>query len=112
MKKFSQEKLENVAENSLYTTFTNSMTIEYSFEIFNRFLKPGSILELGPAEGLMTNYLKDIDHNIFFVLVYRPPKFIFESAIISSDKDFSDLLNDWYLYNKYLLIVYLYSVCK
>lgn len=64
MKKFSQEKLENVAENSLYTTFTNSMTIEYSFEIFNRFLKPGSILELGPAEGLMTNYLKDIDPNL------------------------------------------------
>ena len=64
MKKFSQEKLENVAENSLYTTFTNSMTIEYSFEVFNRFLKPGSILELGPAEGLMTNYLKDIDPNL------------------------------------------------
>lgn len=53
------------------------------------------------------NYLKDIDHNIFFVLVYRSPKFIFESAIISSDKDFSDLLNDWYLYNKYLLDFYI-----
>lgn len=64
MKKFSQKKLENVAENSLYTTFTNSMTIEYSFEVFNRFLKPGSILELGPAEGLMTNYLEDIDPNL------------------------------------------------
>lgn len=64
MTKFSKEKLENVAETSLYTTFTNSMTIEYSFEVFSRYLKPGSILELGPAEGLMTNYLKDIDPNL------------------------------------------------
>lgn len=37
MTKFSQEKLENVAENSLYTTFTNKMTIEYSFEVFKDF---------------------------------------------------------------------------
>lgn len=64
MAKFSKEKLENVAEKSLYTTFTNSMTIEYSFEVFNRYLKPGSILELGPAEGLMTNYLKELDPNL------------------------------------------------
>ena len=31
--------------------------IEYCYQIFKRFLIPGSILELGPAEGLMTKYL-------------------------------------------------------
>ena len=52
-----KDRLESVAGNSLYTTFSNSMTIEYSYDIFKRFLVKGSILELGPAEGLMTKYL-------------------------------------------------------
>jgi 2-polyprenyl-3-methyl-5-hydroxy-6-metoxy-1,4-benzoquinol methylase len=55
--KFSQQKLEDIASNSLYTTFTNSATILYSYEIFRRFLRPGKVLELGPAEGLMTEQL-------------------------------------------------------
>src|SRR5690606_15156471 len=61
MHKFSSTKLEEVAKNSLYTTFTNSMTIEYSFEVFKRYIKKGKILELGPAEGLMTKHLSKID---------------------------------------------------
>lgn len=61
---FSKDKLEQVAENSLYTTFTNSATIQYSFNIFKRFIKLGKILELGPAEGLMTAHLKDLDANL------------------------------------------------
>ncbi len=61
---FSKEKLEQVAENSLYTTFTNSATIEYSFSVFKRFLQPGKILELGPAEGLMTAHLIKLDANL------------------------------------------------
>lgn len=64
MDKFSKEKLETIAHDSLYTTFTNSMTIEYSFEVFKRFIKPGDILELGPAEGLMTKHLVEIDPNL------------------------------------------------
>jgi len=81
MTKFSQEKLENVAENSLYTTFTNKMTIEYSFEVFKRFLKKGTILELGPAEGLMTNFLKDLDQNL---------------TVIEGSKIFANQLQDKY----------------
>jgi 2-polyprenyl-3-methyl-5-hydroxy-6-metoxy-1,4-benzoquinol methylase len=50
-------KLDEIANNSLYATFTNSMTIEYSYSIFNRYFKMGTYLELGPAEGLMTNNL-------------------------------------------------------
>lgn len=52
-----QDRLQSIAEKSLYTTFSNSMTIEYCYEIFLRFLKKGNILELGPAEGLMTQHL-------------------------------------------------------
>lgn len=37
------------------------MTIEYSFQVFKRFIKYGNILELGPAEGLMTKYLIKLD---------------------------------------------------
>ncbi len=67
MNDFSKEKLEEVANNSLYTTFTNSMTIEYSYEIFNRFFNLGSILELGPAEGLMTEHLIKIDKELHLI---------------------------------------------
>src|SRR5690242_14223808 len=52
-----KERLESIANTSLYTTMSNTMTIEYSFEVFKRFLKPGNILELGPAEGIMTEHL-------------------------------------------------------
>jgi 2-polyprenyl-3-methyl-5-hydroxy-6-metoxy-1,4-benzoquinol methylase len=62
-----KSKLERVAANSLYTTFTNKKTIEYSFEILKRFLKKGSVLELGPAEGLMTSYLINHDKNMYAI---------------------------------------------
>lgn len=59
-----KERLERIASNSLYTTFSNTMMIEYCYEVFSRYLVQGSILELGPAEGLMTtsliNHTKDI----------------------------------------------------
>jgi 2-polyprenyl-3-methyl-5-hydroxy-6-metoxy-1,4-benzoquinol methylase len=50
-------RLEKIAKNSLYTTLCNTATIEYSFEVFRRFIIPGNILEMGPAEGLMTEKL-------------------------------------------------------
>lgn len=52
-----RERLQIVAKNSLYTTFANSLTIEYCYEVYKRFLKDGNVLELGPAEGLMTECL-------------------------------------------------------
>lgn len=58
MDKFSRDKLEEVADHSLYATVTGRKTIEYSYEIFSRYIRPGSsILELGPAEGLMSEKL-------------------------------------------------------
>ncbi len=62
-----KERLQAVAEKSLYTTFANSMTIEYCYEIYSRFLKPGSVLELGPAEGLMTERLSKSYNDITLV---------------------------------------------
>jgi 2-polyprenyl-3-methyl-5-hydroxy-6-metoxy-1,4-benzoquinol methylase len=68
-----KQRLQSVAEKSLYTTFANTMTIEYCYEIYKRFLKEGNVLELGPAEGLMTeqltNKMEDItvvEGSVFF----------------------------------------------
>jgi 2-polyprenyl-3-methyl-5-hydroxy-6-metoxy-1,4-benzoquinol methylase len=51
------KRLDNVAENSLYLTMSNKMMIEYCHEVFRRHLIEGNVLEMGPAEGLMTNFL-------------------------------------------------------
>lgn len=64
MSTFSESKLNEVASQSLYTTFTNSNTILYSYKIFSRFLKKGKVLELGPAEGLMTPHLLTYDSEL------------------------------------------------
>lgn len=53
-------RLENVAKDKWYEKGVNFFTIKYSGEIFKRFLIPGSILELGPAEGVMTKEMISI----------------------------------------------------
>jgi 2-polyprenyl-3-methyl-5-hydroxy-6-metoxy-1,4-benzoquinol methylase len=49
--------LDEIALTSLYATPTGSTTILKTNEIFMRYAKKGSVLELGPAEGLMTERL-------------------------------------------------------
>jgi len=49
--------LERISEESLYSAGANSATIRYSFEIAQRYLVGDSILELGPAEGVMSELL-------------------------------------------------------
>jgi 2-polyprenyl-3-methyl-5-hydroxy-6-metoxy-1,4-benzoquinol methylase len=51
------DRLERIAENSLYAAGVNTDTVRYSFRIFERYLRGESILELGPAEGVMTELL-------------------------------------------------------
>lgn len=51
------ERLEDIARNSLYAAGLNAASIRYSFRIFERHLRGASILELGPAEGVMTELL-------------------------------------------------------
>ena len=48
------ERLSEIAAVSKYGFGANRATIAYSFKVFRRFIQQGSILELGPAEGHMT----------------------------------------------------------
>ena len=50
-------RLERIAGESLYAAGVNAETIRYSFRVFERHLRGQSILELGPAEGVMTELL-------------------------------------------------------
>ncbi len=47
--------LERISQNSLYAAGVNSDTIRYSFKIAQRYLTGETLLELGPAEGVMTD---------------------------------------------------------
>ena len=59
MKVLSDERarLEGIAAKSLYAAGVNADTVRYSFRIFERYLRGDSILEMGPAEGVMTALL-------------------------------------------------------
>ncbi len=50
-----KEHLERISQNSLYAAGVNSDTIRYSFKIAQRYLTGDTLLELGPAEGVMTD---------------------------------------------------------
>ncbi len=52
--------LENIAQNSLYSAGVNADMIVHSFKIFKRHIKGKSILEMGPAEGIMTERLHSL----------------------------------------------------
>ena len=62
-----QDNLENIAQNSLYAFGANKITIEYSFKIFSRYIQGENILEMGPAEGVMTQLLYALDKKLTLV---------------------------------------------
>lgn len=51
------DALESIAQNSLYAAGVNTDTIIHSFKIFRRFMRGRTLLEMGPAEGVMTGLL-------------------------------------------------------
>ena len=53
-------RLESIAAKSLYAHKVNSATIQASFSVFQRYLATGPTLELGPAEGVMTDLLVNV----------------------------------------------------
>ncbi|WP_243546897.1 class I SAM-dependent methyltransferase [Pseudodesulfovibrio tunisiensis] len=59
--------LDKIAADSIYAKGICSMTIPYSFKIFKRWLVGNKILELGPAEGLMTEQLVALGKSITVV---------------------------------------------
>ncbi|MCX2717899.1 class I SAM-dependent methyltransferase [Helicobacter sp. MIT 21-1697] len=66
MKK-EQQRLENIAQdynNPLQAKEVTNLEIFYGFEIFKRFYSGGDVLEMGPAEGVMTKYLVDYVENL------------------------------------------------
>lgn len=50
-------RLASIASESLYAAGVNTDTVRYSFRVFERYLRGDSILEMGPAEGVMTELL-------------------------------------------------------
>jgi 2-polyprenyl-3-methyl-5-hydroxy-6-metoxy-1,4-benzoquinol methylase len=60
-------RLQNIAQNSLYSVGLAPLTIRYCFDIFARHLTGDSILELGPAEGLMTESLVTVGKRLTVV---------------------------------------------
>ena len=51
------ERLKRIAADSRYAHGINVETIRYAFKVFERHLRGDSILEMGPAEGVMTEQL-------------------------------------------------------
>lgn len=50
-------RLDRIAAVSKYGFGANSYTVRYSGELFLKYMQKGSVLELGPAEGIMTDIL-------------------------------------------------------
>jgi 2-polyprenyl-3-methyl-5-hydroxy-6-metoxy-1,4-benzoquinol methylase len=58
------QRLDDVARRSVYDIGANAAGIRYCLKVVSRFLGEGSILELGPAEGLMTEGLAGLGRKL------------------------------------------------
>lgn len=67
-----KQRLESIAARSRYGEGMNSASIGHAFEVFTRFIEPGPILELGPAEGLMTDLLVTLGQPLTAVDAGKP----------------------------------------
>lgn len=62
-----REHLERISQDSLYAAGANSATIRYSFKIAKRHFVGETLLELGPAEGVMTDLLATVGKKMTLV---------------------------------------------
>ncbi|ACG76428.1 conserved hypothetical protein [Phenylobacterium zucineum HLK1] len=62
-----RRRLDEIAADSTYGAGANRATIAHSFEVFRRYIRPGPILEMGPAEGYMTGDLASLDEPLTVV---------------------------------------------
>ncbi|MEM9379884.1 MAG: class I SAM-dependent methyltransferase [Planctomycetota bacterium] len=53
----TRNDLDAIAKDTLYGAGVSASMVRYTFRVFSRFLREGATLELGPAEGLMTELL-------------------------------------------------------
>lgn len=65
--KDERNRLDDIAAHSTYGAGANRATIAYSFEVFRRFIRPGPVLEMGPAEGYMTRDLAGLGEPLTIV---------------------------------------------
>lgn len=49
--------LDNIADVSRYAMGANAYTIRHSGKLFLKYMQEGNVLEMGPAEGVMTDIL-------------------------------------------------------
>jgi 2-polyprenyl-3-methyl-5-hydroxy-6-metoxy-1,4-benzoquinol methylase len=61
------DRLERIAGESRYAAGVNTDTVRYCFQVFERHLRGDSILEMGPAEGVMTELLVRTGRSITIV---------------------------------------------
>jgi 2-polyprenyl-3-methyl-5-hydroxy-6-metoxy-1,4-benzoquinol methylase len=57
MNQQEKTRLENISRNSLYAAGVGTAMVEYTFRIVQRHLTGTTVLEVGPAEGVMTGHL-------------------------------------------------------
>lgn len=57
MSELEEKRLNEIASNSMYSFGVNEYMIKYSGQLFLRNMSEGSVLEMGPAEGVMTDIL-------------------------------------------------------
>lgn len=57
MNSTEMDKLNEISERSRYAEGVMTSAIGYCFQVLTRYLRPGTVLELGPAEGVMTEHL-------------------------------------------------------
>jgi len=57
MSKKELQRLQEIAQDSWYAKGVSAKMVEYSFKVFSRHIDGGSLLEMGPAEGVMTPLL-------------------------------------------------------
>lgn len=60
-------QLDAISQNSLYSCGVMSPAIKYCFTILRRYLRGNRVLELGPAEGVMTELLSHTDKELTVV---------------------------------------------
>jgi 2-polyprenyl-3-methyl-5-hydroxy-6-metoxy-1,4-benzoquinol methylase len=98
------EHLEKIAINSLYNDRIGQTEIKYAFSIIEKFIKEGSILELGPAEGIMTELFALKYHDITVIEGSR--KFCDDiEKKFSNVKIINSLFEDFYTERKYENII-------
>jgi 2-polyprenyl-3-methyl-5-hydroxy-6-metoxy-1,4-benzoquinol methylase len=62
-----KENLNRISQDSLYAAGVMPVTIGYCFKILKRFLRGENLLEMGPAEGVMTELLATTGKEITLV---------------------------------------------